>query len=199
MAFVGLFGLGFRFFWSLCIIQESNAALAFCRSVPLSQKKRYEDLVWNQAENEVIPRGAEVGMQLPASLAVPKARWDRTCSSLGQWNVSLPMAGVGTGWSLKSLPPPGSGILWIQPRSSPSTVFQLSPLPAPLSTQLLASRSHHIAAHHAGKHSAFYWLLICCFLILLTVSFFLAKGRKKPLIYLFWNVQKHAQLCQVVS
>ena len=38
------------------------------------------------------------------SLQVPEARLDGALSNLGWWEVSLPMAGFGTGWSLRSLP-----------------------------------------------------------------------------------------------
>ncbi|KAJ7413434.1 hypothetical protein BTVI_43741 [Pitangus sulphuratus] len=38
------------------------------------------------------------------SLEVSKARLDGALSNLGQWKVSLPMAGGGTGWALRSIP-----------------------------------------------------------------------------------------------
>lgn len=47
------------------------------------------------------PRAA---VTAPGCLEVPKARLDGAWSSLGQWKVSLSMAGVGMGWALRSLP-----------------------------------------------------------------------------------------------
>ena len=38
------------------------------------------------------------------SLAVSQARLDGAWSNLGWWEVSLPVAGGGTGWALRSLP-----------------------------------------------------------------------------------------------
>jgi len=38
------------------------------------------------------------------SLEVLKARLDGALGSLGWWEVSLPMAGGGTGWALRLLP-----------------------------------------------------------------------------------------------
>jgi len=38
------------------------------------------------------------------SLEMPKARWDGVLGSLSQWGATLPTAGVGTGWTLRSLP-----------------------------------------------------------------------------------------------
>ena len=48
-----------------------------------------------------VPREA---VAAPGSLEVPKARLDRVQSSLGQWEVSLPLAGNGMSWVLNSLP-----------------------------------------------------------------------------------------------
>ena len=50
-----------------------------------------------------VPREA---VAAPEYLEMPKARLDiGVWINLGQWEVSLPMAGVRTGWTLKSLPP----------------------------------------------------------------------------------------------
>ncbi|TRZ08659.1 hypothetical protein HGM15179_018448 [Zosterops borbonicus] len=47
-----------------------------------------------------------------------KARLDRAGSTLGQWEVSLPMAGAGSGWALRSLPTQTSPGFWVDTKRS---------------------------------------------------------------------------------
>lgn len=49
------------------------------------------NLTWGQ---RFCPHGSEIFHHVPP-LAVPKIRLERVRSTLGQWNLSLPMAGVG--------------------------------------------------------------------------------------------------------
>ncbi|XP_053857127.1 uncharacterized protein LOC128820402 [Vidua macroura] len=89
------------------------------------------------------------------SLEEFKARLDRAWSNVGQWKVSLPMAGAGTGWALRSLPTQTSlGFYLLQFYLLEFYVLETTwaQTPAPVSPDSAPSHPGHFHRSAAVKH-----------------------------------------------